>query len=354
MKLSELIFGTLILTVSGVTAAPTTRHQLAYISEQNAPDGTYSIISYDVASNGDLVKFSNVVFPTTIFPSGAVHLALDKAGRFISAALYNSGQVLVYAMNQDGSVAGVPAHVHQYQGSGPGTNSNTASRQLSSHIHEIVFSKDGRYVYSPDRGSDKIWAHSYDLITGAYTALATPSVTFPPGTGPRHLVWHSTKNIAYLIAELARAVFVLDYSPSTGLLTPRPYTVSTLPSNLASLLTPAISDALNSTYGGGASSITIDTTGSYLYTTQKGTDTISVFEIDAKSGDVAKVQDKSLGGGKVAREGVLTGDGYYLAGCLGTSSVVIFRVGSDRRLAYDESVMGVVDPAMIQISDRFY
>jgi 6-phosphogluconolactonase (cycloisomerase 2 family) len=86
-------------------------------------------------------------------------------------------------------------------------------RQASSHVHSVVSSKDGRYVFACDLGADKVFVYRFDSANKSrpLTPANPPAVTLPPGSGPRHLVFGVNGKQAYLTLEMSAQVVVFDY-----------------------------------------------------------------------------------------------------------------------------------------------
>jgi len=79
---------------------------------------------------------------------------------------------------------GPPRAVLQLNGSGPNT-----ARQGSPHPHQVVAVPGRNEILVPDLGADRTWRLAYDDRQGLLSPRG--SVTYPPGSGPRHAVFHS-------------------------------------------------------------------------------------------------------------------------------------------------------------------
>ena len=186
------------------------------------------------------------------------YVALDAGRQRLAVANYGSGSVALYALDpQTGIPAGDP-QVWQGSGSGP-----VADRQEGPHLHCAVFS--GETLYAVDLGSDRIFA--FDLRDGH--GLSDPVVAFaaPPGSGPRHLVFHPHIPVAYLVSELAATVTVLERDGKNF---------------LARARFPLTPEGFSGDNLGGH--IALDAAGARLYVTARGHDSIAVFAIAADGG----------------------------------------------------------------------
>jgi 6-phosphogluconolactonase (cycloisomerase 2 family) len=76
-----------------------------------------------------------------------------------------------------------PRAVLHFNGSGP-----NVGRQQSSHPHDVVAIPGRNEIVVPDLGADRAWRLAYGDERG--TLAVQGEVTYPPGTGPRHAVFH--------------------------------------------------------------------------------------------------------------------------------------------------------------------
>lgn len=191
-------------------------------------------------------------------PSGGeapCHLALSGDERRLAIANYESGEVRLVALGEDGAFGEV---LTTYRRDGHGPN---FERQRGPHAHWVGFSADGRWLWSTDLGADRILA----LPLVGDPAAATPRVAWqaPPGSGPRHLLLHPRLPIAYCLTELASTLVTLDIGD--GGFDART-TISTLPGDHDG-------ESL-----GGAIAINADAT--RLWVTNRGHDSIATFALD--------------------------------------------------------------------------
>jgi 6-phosphogluconolactonase len=126
----------------------------------------------------------------------------------------------------------------------------------------VGFAADGRTLYCVDLGSDRIWAFA---VGDADTPLPPPSIAYraPAGSGPRHLAFHPTRPVAFLVSELASTLTMLMIG-SDGALEPR-VTASTVPEGVSGSL-------------GGA--VATNRAGDRVYVTNRGHDSVAVFGIE--------------------------------------------------------------------------
>lgn len=88
------------------------------------------------------------------------------------------------------------------------------SRQGASHPHQSVLSPGGQWILVPDLGADCLWTHCVD---GEGVSNKPPGrIPLPPGTGPRHLVFHRESLHISVLGELSGALHTGRWLEATG------------------------------------------------------------------------------------------------------------------------------------------
>jgi len=244
-------------------------------------------------------------------------VSLD-AGRWrMAVANYQSGQVAIYRLDDDGLPAG-DAEVHANTGHGP-----NPERQDGPHAHCVRFHND--WLYQTDLGTDQVLAYAPD---------GSRSVAFgaPPGQGPRHILFHPRLEVAYLVTELGSRLLTLDIA-ADGRLTER-HSVSTLPP-----------DAPPGSLGG---HIGLNRAGDRLYVTNRGHDSVATFAV-ADDGSL-DLMDIALTHGKSPRHFHLIEDyGRMLVAHEEGNSVVMLALNGDGTVAGLCQTLSMAQPAFIGI-----
>ena len=136
------------------------------------------------------------------------HICTDPVGNYVIGAGYLSGSVLVARYESDGRM--VPTQQIFHQG-----HSVVPRRQESAHAHSSRYTPDGKGVLVPDLGTDKVMNYDFDRGSGILSPNSKqPSLDVKPGEGPRHLVFHPSLPVAYLLTEIGNHIYVYDYNSS--------------------------------------------------------------------------------------------------------------------------------------------
>jgi 6-phosphogluconolactonase len=220
---------------------------------------------------------------------GPSYVSLDGSGKYVLDANYGGGYVEVLSLAKDGSLADQTSYVEH-------TGSSVHARQNKPYAHWFRTDPSNDFGLVADLGTDQIVVYRFDAKTGALTPNDPPAVKTPPGSGPRHLVFHPNEKWVYATAELSNQVLAFRWDDDAGTLE-QFQAVNTLPDDS---VTPNT-----------AAEIGIHANGRFLYASNRGEDTIVVFAIDRKSGELSFVQ-RVASRGKVPRYFAFDASGEWL------------------------------------------
>ena len=236
------------------------------------------------------------------------HLAVDRSGTHLLVANYTGGTLAVLPLERDGSL-GVPTQVVQHKGS----SVNTA-RQTSPHAHSIDLDADNRFAISADLGADRLFIYRYDSTGGGLSPGLRPAIAATPGAGPRHFTFHPNGRFGFAINELASTITSYSWDAQRGALN----TLATIPT------LPAGFRRESST-----AEIRMHPNGRFLYGSNRGHDSIAVYQVGPNSGYLTLVELEPTRG-KTPRNFTIDPTGQWLiAGNQNSDTLAVFRI-SDR------------------------
>ena len=296
-----------------------TRTHLYAANEVAAPEtGAGTISAYSIDRPSGRLTLLNTVSSEG---AGPAHMSIHPAGKHALVANYGGGTVAVLPIQPDGRL-GPASDVKRHQGTpGPARASSAPPGSFAisghdrPHAHMIESDASGRFVFSADLALDQILAWRFDAEKGTLTPNDPPSVSLPPGDGPRHFAFHPKGRWLYSLQEEASTVVTFDYDPGTGRLTAK-QTISTLPHGFAGtnftsgiMVSPDarcvyVANRLHDSIAwfsiGGDGTLTwageewtrgdyprsfaIEPGGRFLFSCNQRSDAITSFRIDAKSG----------------------------------------------------------------------
>ncbi len=268
---------------------------------QGRPSGAVSAYAIDPA-NGRLTLLNQMA---THSP-GPCHLALDKTAKWLFVANYAGGSVTEFPVEPDGSLGENSAFI-QHRG-----KSVDHQRQAGPHAHEVVLSPDNRFLLVPDLGLDEVLTYRLDAVKGTLAPANPPFTKIAAGSGPRHLAFHPNGKLVYLANELAATVGVYAFDAERGHLDALLQTVSMLPNDY--------------TGAKSAAEIVVSPDGKFLYASNRGHDSITVFAIDTRTGKLSLVEHQPTRG-KTPRHFAIDPTGrWLLAENQDSDNVVVFHL----------------------------
>jgi len=272
-------------------------HRFLYAAtERGRPTGFLSSYAIDPATGA--LRFLNRV-PSN--GTSTAHLIVDQTRHWLLVANYGSGSVASFALKSDGSI-GDMVDFHQHSGS-----SVNPHRQMGPHPHEAVMSPDNRFLLVPDLGLDKVFVYALDSASGKLTLASTTDTR--PGFGPRHMLFGKGGKFAYVLGEMASAVAVMSYDKKTGKLT-LVENIDTIPSQL--------------TTENNSAELALSNDGQFLYATNRGHDSVTVFKVNAANGKLANMQNIPTQG-RIPRGMSLDPDGtHLLTGNQDSNTITVF------------------------------
>lgn len=261
------------------------------------------------------------------------HGALSPDGRYLFVANYAGrpdpgGLLSVLPIDAQGRLQ-PPTQVASYQASAA-----NKERQLSSHVHGVAVTPDGRQVLVADLGGDRVYAYEYDPAASAVRPLrpaATPFVQLPAGSGPRHLAFAADGRHAYLTLEMSGQVAVLERGVDGFVL-------------------QGVQDLFEAgtQVGNGAGAIHLSADGRFLYAVNRGGDNQLVVFAVKPDGSLQRIQRRGTEGGNT-REFTFSPDGRFvlLAGQGSDRIVVIARDPRSGKLGDTVHSIGLHAPSWL-------
>jgi 6-phosphogluconolactonase len=206
---------------------------------------------------------------------GATHLALDSSSQTLFVANFGDGQVSALPMDSDGSLGPVSS---MYKGFGSGVH---PVRQLGPHAHGVVIDPTLQFVLVADLGSDRIFIYRFNSETRKLTPAQPAFVAMPPGSGPRHLVFHQKGEFLFVLAEMTAQVWCYRWDAQEGHLH-FVQSISALPEGFTGFKS--------------AAEIAMADSGRYLYVSTRGDSSIVAFSVDQCTGRLTEIQRVSSQG----------------------------------------------------------
>ncbi|TBW29292.1 lactonase family protein [Gramella sp. KN1008] len=275
------------------------------------------VYSYEIQEDGSLKNIGKL----STGGLAPCHIALDKSGKFVFVSNYLGGIVMVYKIDSDGKLVK--------------NQELKLESSESANAHSVKVSGDNRYAYVADLGNDKIWIYHFDRGEGKLTPHDQKFVTLKKGAGPRHMSFAKNGSFAYSINELNSSVSVFSVKIDGGLELIQ--NISSLPESYK-----------NKNY---AADIHLHPDGKFLYASNRGHNSIVVFEINSETGKLKTVDFVPVAG-KTPRNFAISPFGRYLyAASQDTGNITIYTINPNTgKLKIHQELFEIKTPVCLEFA----
>lgn len=252
------------------------------------------------------------------------YVGADRENRHVLSANYHKGTVDIYPIGKNRGIDPASDSDH-HEGSGV-----DRSRQEGPHVHFADYTPDERFVVAVDLGTDSLTTYR----EAGEKLIRQDVLTFKPGTGPRHLVFHPKAPFAYVMSEISSEVIALRFDAASGHFSVF-QTVSALPA-----------DFHGHNQG---SAIKISSDGRFVYVSNRGANSIALFRTDKESGALTPVDHVSTEGEWPRDFALDPSEQFLIAANQNTGNLVLYtRDRETGRLAATGSELAVPDPVCVK------
>ncbi len=295
----------------------------------NFPGGP-GVAGYRIGTDGSLALINT----SPIGDGGGAHISVHPSGKFLLTAQYGGGSVALFPLDEQGRV-GVAQLTKHEGGSGVVPN-----RQNSPHPHWTGYSPDGRFALVPDLGLDGIVI--YRVNTDAPSIQRHGFAASEAGGGARHMRFSPDGKFIHLLNELTLSVTTFAWDAAAG--TTR---------QLATV--PALSEAAKAKEAfNSAAEILVHPTGRFVYSSNRGHDTVTVYRANSTNAALEVVQVQPVRGAFPRNINLTPDGGWLLAAGADSNTIAVHRI--DQRtgeLTYQtRSVINVPGPICILFVKR--
>lgn len=224
-----------------------------------------------------------------------------------------------FSLNKDGSL-GERTQLIKHQGG----SKVVAGRQDKPHAHWVGFSPDHRFAFVPDLGMDQVVIYEVDVAASKLSPHGSAHTV--AGGGPRHMKFHTSGKWVYVLNELDLSITVFDYDASAGTMTAR-QTILTVPKD------ELVKEKFKS-----ASEIRVHPSGQYVYSANRGHDTITAFRVNQDTGELVVIERENVRGATPRNFNIDPSGHWLLAAGQDSHTLACFEI--DQRsgeLAYNRS-----------------
>ena len=218
---------------------------------------------------------------------------------FVLTANYGSGTVGLLQLDAAGRLSDL---LDMQQHEGKGNN----DRQEGPHAHSVWFTGDNK-VISVDLGTNGLWLSKLNEQTKKLEFDNPKTVQLTAGAGPRHLVFHPDKPWFFVLSELDNTVtqFIMDNGKYI-----KGKSISILDENFKGLTN--------------AADIHISKDGRFIYTSNRGEDSIAVIEL-SDDGSLKVIDHVSVRGEQPRNFKLSPNDNFLVVANQDSNNLVSFK-----------------------------
>ncbi|PPK85716.1 6-phosphogluconolactonase [Neolewinella xylanilytica] len=236
------------------------RSILVSVEQLNGEPGR--VVSF--AAEGDSLILQN---RQTAGGEGSCHVNVSEDG-YVTVANYTAGNLELLRLGTDGNLS-EPLDLADHRQRGA----------EEPHAHSSYFINDGREVLAVDLGTDEVWYYRIDDASGELIPADPAVIPMEDGAGPRHLTIHPNGKWIYVINELNSTVTQVSRQGEHMQVVE---SWSTLPEAF--------------TGESFCADIHVSSDGRFVYGSNRGHNSIVVFEVDEDSGALTPLEYESVAG----------------------------------------------------------
>ncbi|WP_299064964.1 lactonase family protein [uncultured Polaribacter sp.] len=248
------------------------------------------------------IKESSLEFINSAETGGAVPCYVTANHQnYILTANYVGGNVGLLSFKDSGQLN--PLHyVQQHTGKG------STNRQKKPHAHSVWFHPTKNEVISANLGTNELWFSKIDKAQNKLMYTHQKKLKMVVGAGPRHLVFHPNNKWFYVLNELNNTVSLIKEKNNMYYVD---FSIRTLPKDFK-----AFSKAAD---------IHISKDGKFLYASNRGHESIVIYNVNSKSGKLNVIDYQNVLGEHPRNFSLSPDNKYLLVANQDTNTIISFK-----------------------------
>ncbi|WP_299061717.1 lactonase family protein [uncultured Polaribacter sp.] len=229
---------------------------------------------------------------------GPCFVTINK-DNYLVAANYRGGNVGLLKTDTSGNLSKL-LNVQQHIGKG------TTERQEAAHAHSAWFHPTKKELISVDLGTNELWFSS--IIDDKLVLNTQQKLKMAEGAGPRHLTFHPNNKWMYVLNELNNTVSLVKEKNNEYFVE---NSIATLPKDFTSFSK--------------AADIHISKDGLFLYASNRGHESIAIFEVNPENGSLKTVGYESVLGKHPRNFSLSPNDDFLIVANQNTDNIISFK-----------------------------
>lgn len=282
------------------------------VTSKNKSNDEGGLVQYSINDDGSLVYVSEQLKPGDL----PCHVSVTPDSAYVLSANYADDEISLYTFTEN-ELSEEIDHINKAD---------------QSKGHYISTDPSGQFIHAVFLGQNKVF--NYKIENNAFVENPDQaSFSVPDGYGPRHMAFHPEKDFVYILNETHSSVTSCSYDSQTGALS-EIQNISMLPDGYT-----------GTSY---AAAIKIHPNGNYLYASNRGHNSIAVYEITTE-GSLDFIEHETTGI-NFPRDFGISPDGKYMiiANQKGTSVISLEIDESTGKLTNTGKFIAIQKPLAIK------
>ncbi|MCL7754686.1 lactonase family protein [Polaribacter sp. Z022] len=267
--------------------------------DETDKDGTGFVKSFEILKDSlSLLSVSK---------SGGAHpcfITINDKNQVL-VANYTGGNVGNLTLNNKGVLSSL-LNVQQHIGKG------TTNRQKAPHAHSAWFHPNKKEIISVDLGTNQLWFSKIEEEKNELIFTNQKTLDMAEGSGPRHLTFHPNNKWIYVLNELNNTVSLIKEKEGVYYVAS---SISTLPKRFTNY--------------SNAADIHISKDGKFLYASNRGHESIVIYEVNLENGNLKTIDYESVFGKSPRNFSLSPDEKFLLVANQDTDNIVVFKRNSE-------------------------
>lgn len=255
-------------------------------------EGSDELAAFAIDASTGALTFLNRVSSNG---AGPAHVAVDATGGVVFGVNYGGGNLTMLGVSPSGAL-GAPI----------------VTMSTGKNAHELALDPSNHFAFVPNLGVDDVSQLLFDAPGKTLVANATPTVATAAGAGPRHMAFHPSAAFAYVIGETNDTMTAMAFDAALGRLSPI-QTLSTLPMG--------VNGDTNT-----CAEVAFGKSGRFLYGSNRGHDSIVIFDVNETTGLMTLVGHQLTGGSAPRHFSIDPSGSFLYVGNQQSKEIVSFRI----------------------------
>lgn len=245
------------------------------------------------------------------------YVEVDSDNRYLFVGGHHDGRVTMMQLQPDGSIGAIADGIFH-----KGMGRTIADRSSKPHVDCVKLTPDEQFLCAVDNGLDHVKVYRIDYVHGKMKLADI--IRCPLESAPRMIRFSRDGRFAYILYELLNQVEVFSYELVNG--EPKFEKIQTI-----STTTAKEEDVC------AASGMEISLDGKYLFCTNAGTNSVTIYEIDPATGCLTVMCNSKISGDYPKMLGIYPDGAHFMSLNHETNEITTFLVDYEKKYILMES-----------------